>query len=58
VIKISQGPYIKRFLKGRGWMNLNRVGSPLNIYMKYDPEFPELDKKVKEEYLEMVRSAQ
>ena len=58
VIKISQGPYIERFLRGRGWTNLNGVGSPLDVHIKYDLELPELDKKEKEEYLEMVGSAQ
>ena len=34
------------------------MGSPLDVHIKYDPELPELDKKEKEEYLEMVGSAQ
>jgi hypothetical protein len=57
-IKISQGPYIERFLKGRGWTNLKGVGSPLDVHVRYNPDLPELDKNNKEEYLENVGSAQ
>ena len=43
IIQISQELYIERVLTGKGWLNLNGVGSPLDIHMKYDPELPELE---------------
>ena len=58
IIQVSQGPYIERVLNGREWLNLNDVGSPLDVHMKYNPDLPELNEKEKNEYLELVRSAQ
>ena len=57
-IKMSQGPYIKRVLNGRGWTNVNGVGSPLDVYVKYNPDLPILQDNMKTEYLELVGSAQ
>jgi hypothetical protein len=58
IIQVSQGPYIERVLTGKGWLNLNGVGSPLDAHMKYNPDLPELEDKEKNDYLELVGSAQ
>jgi hypothetical protein len=58
MIQISQSPYIERVLTGKEWLNLNCIGSPLDTHMKYNLDLPELDEKEKNEYLELVGSAQ
>jgi hypothetical protein len=57
-ITISQLPYIQRVLEMKGWENLKGVGSPLDVNIKYDLDAPEIEEKEKEEYLELVGSAQ
>ena len=58
MIKISQGPYIKKVLKKKGWTYIKGTGSPLDPQVKYDPNLPLLKDKEKEEYLELIGSAQ
>ena len=57
-IKISQGPYIKKVLHKKGWTYIKGAGSLLDLDVKYDLDLPPLESKEKEEYLELVRSAQ
>ena len=57
-IKISQGPYIKKVLYKKGWTHIKGAGSPLDPDVKYDLDLPPLESKEKEEYLELVGSAQ
>jgi Reverse transcriptase (RNA-dependent DNA polymerase) len=57
-ISINQEPYIDRILGRKGWTNLNGVGSPLDVHIKIHTSMEELDPSEKEEYLELVGSAQ
>jgi hypothetical protein len=58
IIQFSQGPYIECVLTGRGWLNPNGVGNPLDTHIKYNLDLPELDDKEKNKYLELVGRVQ
>ena len=57
-ISINQEPYIDRVLGRKGWTNLKGVGSPLDVHIKTHTSMEKLDNSDKEEYLELVGSAQ
>ena len=57
-ISINQEPYIDRVLGKNGWTNLKGVGSPLNVHVKTHTSMKKLTPDEKEEYLELVGSAQ
>jgi hypothetical protein len=57
-ISMNQEPYIDRVLGRKGWTNLKGVESPLDVHIKTYTSMEKLDNSEKEEYLELVGSAQ
>jgi hypothetical protein len=57
-ISINQEPYIDRVLGKKEWTNLKGVGSPLDVHVKLHTTMEDLTPSEKEEYLELVGSAQ
>ena len=58
VIKISQGLYIKKILKEKGWTHFKRARSLLDVNVKYNPNSLTLENKEKKEFVELVGNIQ